>query len=277
MLKLKRYKYYFIAVIVLIIGIILIFNKFVIAGLVILGIGALIFSLWEFLLKDRESKIDLLKDEIQRMKIENQSLRQDINELSSRRLNITEINDILDLGLIEVDTSFKRTVNKSFDVTDKQVQFIGVLHVDFVAKYGIDFRKLQYKIDEERKEISIANANPQFLSFSKRNCVWEIAEILEYNKPFIGAKHWKTNPRLDKLATQIKEEIRTKTERETENGPKELDWVIWPLRKHVEMALELILGMKGYKIRLTELDDGNYKPLNEYAKDAGALEGSTKL
>ncbi|MBN2481892.1 MAG: hypothetical protein JXB19_09140 [Bacteroidales bacterium] len=274
MIKLRKYKYYLIAGLILIAGIILIFNDVIVTGLVILGIGALIFSLWEFLLKDRENKIDELKDEIHRMKIENQSLKQDFNELSTRKLNITEINDILDLGLIEVDTSFKRTVNRSFDVADKQVQFIGVLHVDFVAKYGIDFRKLKYKIDEEKKEISIANANPQFLSFSKRNCVWEIAEILEYNKPFIGEKHWKTNPRLDKLATQIKEEIRIKTERETENGPKELDWVIWPLRKHVETALELILGTKGYKIRLTELDSGNYKPLNEYVKDSGALESS---
>jgi hypothetical protein len=31
------------------------------------------------------------------------------------------------------------------------------------------FKKLKYRIDEEKQEISIANAFPQFLSFSKRN------------------------------------------------------------------------------------------------------------
>jgi len=276
MIKLRKYRYYIITGLAVLIAVVLLSNKFVITGLVILGIGVLVLSLWEFFLKEKEKKIDALSSEIQRMKIENQSLKKDIDELSNRKLNITEIHDILDLGLIEVDTSFKRTVNRNFRADDRQVQFIGVLHVDFVAKYGVDFRKLKYKIDEERQEISIANANPQFLSFSKRNCVWEIAEILEYNKPFFRSKRWKTNPKLDKLANQIKEEIREKTERETENGPKELDWIIWPLRKHVETALELILGTKGYKIRLTELDGGDYKPLNTYTRETGDPEQDRK-
>ena len=264
MLKFKNIKFYLIAVLTALVGLVLLFNKAIIPGLVILGIGGMIFSMWEFFLKEKEIKIDGLIQEIHKMKIENQSLKQDIDELSGRRLNITVVNEILDLGLIEVDTSFKRTVNKNFEVSGKNVQFIGVLHVDFVAKYGIDFRKLKYRIDEEKREISIANANPQFLSFSKRNCEWEIAEILEYNEPFFGGNHWKTNPRLDRLASQIKDEIRFKTERETENGPQELDWVIRPLRKHVETALEVILGMRGLKIRLTELDSGDYKPLSDY-------------
>ena len=67
------------------------------------------------------------------------------------------------------------------------------------------------------------------------------------------------------MANQIKEEIRMKTERETENGPRELDWITKPLRKHVETALELILGTRGYTIRLTELDSGSYKPIQEYS------------
>ncbi|HDS06241.1 MAG TPA: hypothetical protein ENO05_01320 [Bacteroides sp.] len=272
----KKYRFYLFAGVAVAIGLVLLFNKVLVAGLVTLGIGALILALWEFLLKQKEHEIDLLNSEIQQMKSENQALRQDVDELTGRKLNITEIHEILDLGLIEVDTSFKRTVNKSFRVDDKHVQFIGVLNVDFVAKYGVDIRKLKYKVDEERQEISIANANPQFLSFSRRNCVWEIAEILEYNKPFFGAKRWNTNPKLDKLAAQIKEEIRMKTEKETENGPEELNWVLWPLRKHVEMALELILGAKGYKIRLTELDSGDYKPLNPHAEETPRLKESNR-
>jgi hypothetical protein len=271
----KKYRFYIIAGLALVIGALLLYNKFVVTGLVILGIGVLLVVFWEFLLKEKDRKIDLLKSEIDRMKTENRTLREDVDELSHRKLNITEIHDILDLGLIEVDTSFKRTVNKNLRVDDKHVQFIGVLNVDFTAKYGVDIRNLKYKIDEERQEISIANADPRFLSFSKRNCVWEIAEILEYNKPFLRAKRWNTNPRLDRLATQIKEEIREKTERETENGPKELDWLLWPLRKQVETALELILGTRGYRIRLTELDGGDYQPLNMYVKDKQDLETSS--
>ena len=267
MFKFKSLRFYLITGLLLAIGLILLFNKIVAAGLIIIGIAAFIFLLWELFLKEKEEQIDSLNKEIQRIKSENSSLKEDIVELSNRKLNISEVNSILDLGLIEVDTNFKRTVNRELQEGDKNVQFIGVLHVDFIAKYGVDFRKLLFKIDEVRREICIANANPQFLSFSKRNCIWEIAEILEYNIPFFGTNHWKTNPKLDKLANQIKEEIRLKTERETENGPSELDWIIRPLRKHVETAIELIIGVKGYNVRFTELDGDNYRPMAEYTKD----------
>ena len=268
MLRFKNIRFYLIAGLLVVAGIILLTNEIIAAGLIIIGIAAFVFLLWELFLKEKEKQIELLNQEIQRIKSENIALKEDITELSNRKLNISEINSILDLGLIEVDTNFKRTVNRELQEGDKSVQFIGVLHVDFVAKYGVDFRKLLFKVDEEKREICIANANPQFLSFSKRNCIWEIAEILEYNKPFFGSKHWKTNPKLDKLASQIKEEIRIKTERETENGPSELGWIIRPLRKHVETAITLIIGIKGYNIRFTELDGGNYKPMTEFTGDS---------
>jgi hypothetical protein len=268
MLKIKHYRFYLIAGVFLVVAMVLLFNKTIVAGLIILGIAAFIFLLWELFLKEKEKQMDALNKEIQRIRSENSSLKEDIAELSSRRLNISEINGILDLGLIEVDTNFKRTVNRELQEGEKTVLFIGVLHVDFVAKYGVDFRKLLFKVDEEMREICIANANPQFLSFSKRNCTWEIAEILEYNKPFFGSNHWKTNPKLDKLANQIKEEIRIKTERETENGPSELGWIMKPLRKHVETAISLVVGIKGYNIRFTELDSDNYRPMAEFSKES---------
>ncbi|MBN2275069.1 MAG: hypothetical protein JXR41_13440 [Bacteroidales bacterium] len=265
MLKFKNIRFYLIAGVLIIIGLILLFNKIVAAGLIIAGIAVFVFLLWEMFLKEKEKQIDALNQEVQRMKAENSLLKEDINELSGRKLNISEINSILDLGLIEVDTNFKRTVKRELQEGDKIVLFIGVLHVDFIAKYGVDFRKLLFKVDEKSREICIANANPQFLSFSKRNCKWEIAEILEYNKPFFGSNHWKTNPKLDKLANQIKEEVRVKTEQETENGPSELGWILRPLRQHVETAISLIVGIKGYNIRFTELDGDNYRPMTEFA------------
>ena len=267
MFKFKKIRFYLIALLLIVAGLVLLLNKVLVAGLAVIGVAVLLFLLWELFLKEKEKQIDALNHEIQRIKAENSTLKEDIAELSNRKLNISEINNILDLGLIEVDTNFKRTVNREMKEGDKTILFIGVLHVDFVAKYGVDFRKLMYKVDETKREICIANANPQFLSFSKRNCVWEIAEILQYNQPFFGPKHWKTNTKLDKLANEIKEEIRMKTERETENGPSELDWIFRPLRKHVETAISLIVGIKGYNIRFTELDGDNYRPMTEFSMD----------
>lgn len=267
--KLRKIRYYIAAAILVIIGITALFSKLIVPGLIIVGIGFLIFSLWEFLLKEREEKIDTLIGEIQAMKSENKSLRDDIRSLSERKLNISEINTILDLGLLEVDTNFKRTVNKNFTVEGKQVQFIGVLNVNLKAKYGIDIRKLKFRVDEANSEIYVLNAEPRFLSFSKRNLNWEIDQILEYNAPFLGMNRWQTNPKLDQLAGQIREEIRIATEKETENGPQELNWIIIPLRKHVEAALELIVGMRGYKIRMADSDDGGFRPVTEILQSPG--------
>ena len=124
-----------------------------------------------------------------------------------------------------------------------------------------------FKIDEENKEISISNANPEFLSFTNRTSKWEIDEILEYNIPFLGSGHWRTNPKLENLANTIKEEIRIQVEKESENGPSELKWIVDPLRKHVERALELFLGAQGYKIRIVEQIGDNFKSLIEYGKE----------
>ena len=173
MFKLKNLRFYLITSLLIVVGLVLLFNKTFTAGLIVLGIAVLVFLLWELFLKEKEKQIDTLNKEIQRMRSENSTLKEDVAELSNRKLNISEVNSILDLGLIEVDTNFKRTINRELQEGDKNVQFIGVLHVDFVAKYGVDLRKLLFKVDEERREICIANANPQFLSFSKRNCVWE--------------------------------------------------------------------------------------------------------
>ncbi len=272
----KSIGFYFTISIIIFVGALLLFNDIFAIGIVILGLAGFLFFLWAFMLKDKTKLIDSLKEEIKKVRSEKKSMEQELEDYSKRKLNISEVNTVLELGLIEVDTSFKRTVNKQFMVKDRKVQFIGVLHVDFIAKYGVDFRKLMYKINEEQKEISIANAEPEFLSFSKRNIKWEITEILEFNTPFMGSGHWRTNPKLDSIANEIKEETRILVEKETENGPGELKWVVGSLRKHVERALELIIGVQGYKIRFTSLDDDNYKSLYDYAMENDEKEQITK-
>jgi hypothetical protein len=113
---------------------------------VILGVGALIWFLSEFLLKDKQKRINSLNDELLSLKADKSKMEKEIEDYSKRKLNISGVNTILELGLFEVNTNFKRTINKQFKVKDKNVQFIGVLNVDFIAKYGVDFRKIMYKI-----------------------------------------------------------------------------------------------------------------------------------
>ena len=262
----RKFKFYIMAGALLLLAVLLLFNKVFIIGLIVLGLTAFLVLLWEFLLKEKMQQIDTLNEELLKVKAENQKLEQENEDYAKRKLNISEINTVLELGLFEVNTNFKRTVNQQFNSKGKDVQFIGVINVDFIAKYGVDFHKLMFKIDEENREIFIKNADPEFLSFTKRACTWEIAEILELNTPFFGSEHWKTNPRLDHIASKLKEEIRAQVEKDTENGPSELKWITEPLRHHVERALELIFGVKGYSIRFTELQGADYLSLDDYTR-----------
>lgn len=272
----RKLKSYAFAGIFLIVGVLLIINEIFTVGLIIIGIGILIITIWELLLKEKVKQNELLNQKLLDKEEENKILKNKIEDYSKRKLNISEINMVLELGLFEVKTNFKRSINRKFKIKNKSVHFIGVIDVDFIAKYGVDFRKLKFRIDENEKEIFLSNANPQFLAFTKRTCKWEIDEILEYNIPFLGVGHWKTNSNLDKLANKIKEDVRTQVELDSENGPVELKWITEPLRNHVEKALELIFGVQGYKIRFTELDGENYKSFQEFTDENRLEQLSTR-
>lgn len=262
----KKIRLYLIVGLMIIAGLFLLFHKVIIVGIVVIGIAGLIIFFWEAFLKEKSRQFATLNQKLLDIDEENKRLKLAVEDYSKRKLNISEINSVLELGLFEVTTNFKRTVNKKFKIQDKNIQFIGVVNVDFVAKYGVDFRKLKFRIDQERKEMFLANANPEFLSFTKRTCKWEIDEILEYNIPFLGSGHWRTNAKLDKIAHDIKEKVRLQVEQDTENGPEELKWIIDPLRNHVERALRLLIGVQGYQLRFTDLDDENYISFDEYAE-----------
>ena len=92
----KRIRYYLIAGLVLIVGLILLFNEVFTLGLVIVGISAMVFVLWEFLLKDKVKQIELLNDQLLDRDEENKRLKENIEDYSKRKLNISEITPILD-------------------------------------------------------------------------------------------------------------------------------------------------------------------------------------
>ena len=60
MLKFKNLRFYLITGLLIVVGIILLTNKIVAAGLIIFGIAALVFLLWELFLKEKEKQIDML-------------------------------------------------------------------------------------------------------------------------------------------------------------------------------------------------------------------------
>lgn len=185
----KHFKIYIILSVIGIVAILLILNKFFLYGILLIGFAVFIYWIWLIYIKGKDTKIVELKSSLEEKSKKLNALEIENDELRNRKLNISEIKNILDLGLMEVKTNFTRTWNEKFNHNGKFVHFIGALQIDVTAKYGIDLKDMKIKFNQEKNEIIVANVNPKFLSFSDLDYKWKIAEILEYKEPFFGSNH----------------------------------------------------------------------------------------
>ncbi|HNQ38897.1 MAG TPA: hypothetical protein PKJ58_13110, partial [Prolixibacteraceae bacterium] len=221
----RNLKIYLILAVVVVVSVLLILNKYAAYGILLLGATAFIYLLWETVIRAKEEKITELAGRLDKTSQQISNLRAENDELRSRRLNVSELRNILDLGLLQVNSSFTRTWNEKFDENGRSLHFIGALQVKIVAKYGIDIHELRIRYDQERNEVLVANVKPKFLSFNDFDYEWKIAEVMEYKKPWVGAGHWRKSPDLEVMAANLKEELRVKTHQEVKQGPAEMEWV----------------------------------------------------
>ena len=251
----RNLKMYLILAAIIAVSLVLILNRFVVYGVIVFGVGAVAMGAYHLLVKQKDDQIYELKKQLKESDKTSTSLKSENTELRSRKLNISEIKSVVDLGLMEVNTNFTRVWNEPGEHEKKKIRFVGALQVSIVAKYGLDLKDLRVKFNEEKNELTVANINPKFLSFSDLNYDWKIAEVLEYTIPLIGEKYWQTSKNLDALNGEMKENYRKRINEEVKNGPVEMEWVLTPLKKQVAGALELMLGANGRKIKIVEKFD----------------------
>lgn len=262
----KNLKLYFVLTIIVLISIILILNKFALYGVILLSVAGIIYALWELVIRNKEEKIDELEGMLGKTSKLINSLQEENKELRTRKLNISEIKNILDVGMLQVNTTFTRTWNDKFEKGNKSLHFIGALEVKIIARYGIDLKELRIKFNEERNEVIVANLTPKFLSFNDFDYDWKIAEVMEYRIPWFGAGQWRKSAELEGLAGQIKEELRTKTHQEVKNGPQELEWVLHPLKKQIASTVRILLGSPYRTVRIAENFDDTFIPIEEFTE-----------
>lgn len=261
----RNLKTYLVLGAIIAVSAVLILNKLVVYGLIIFGIGTIAVAAYHLLIKQKDDEIHTLKKQLKESDKSTESLKSENTELRNRKLNISEIKSIVDLGLMEVNTNFTRTWNEQGEHENKKYRFLGALQVSIVAKYGLDLKDLRVKFDEEKNVLTVANIAPKFLSFSELNYDWKIAETMQYDVPLMGEKRWETSKNMDGLNSDLKESYRKRINEEVKNGPVEMEWVLTPLKKQVAGALELMLGASGRKIKIVEKFDDSFKPLLELA------------
>jgi hypothetical protein len=229
--------------------------------------GGFAFAIWEVFLRSKQEEIKNLKETIKQSQIEKDNLHLENIDLRNRRLNITDIRHIIDLSLIELDTSFTKTYNEEIENSGKKMKFVGALKVDIIAKYGIDLNELMFKFPEgDENTVKVANVNPKFLAFKSRNFNWEIAEILALKKSLLSKEHWRSDINTKSILNHICEQKRTQLESEMNTQPSDMEWIIAPLRKHITTSLALVLENGQRQVEICEDFDSSFVEFNELKK-----------
>jgi hypothetical protein len=260
-------KRYLLVAAILLVAVILLANKLLVWGAAFLAAGLIILGIQQLILLN--VKVSKFEDNISGLEEKNQSLAK-MNEklmeentfLKDRHLQITQIKSILEMNLFEIDTRFKRTINRTEMLNDREIRYIGSLGVSLKAKYGIDLKELRFKYLPESDELIVANINPRFLSFGNRKLEWEFFETLEYRRqlPLTG-KRWMTSDDLAEKSEKLKEEIRLQTEHSLESGPEEFAWIMEPIRENVGNTIRIMFKGICSNIRIAELADSSFVPL----------------
>jgi len=207
-------------------------------------------------------------NEIKQLKQTLQNQQQEIAELKNRKLNVVGMKDILEVGLMEIDTNFTRTWNEKFEEDDNDLHFIGALQIQLVAKYGVNLKDLKVQIDHQNKLINIAGLQPKFLSFSEINHEWKIAEMMEHKKrPWIISNYWKKSERYQELLNRKMEEKRKDLYNEIKHGPEEIQWLVKPLYQQVENTMRILLNRQDYDIEFISETTGDFLPIDSYFED----------
>lgn len=261
----KNLKVYLILAIIILITVLLILNDYLVYALIFGGIGLIGFGLWNLLLRQREEKIAELSEDLAKTHELITTLKSENEELRNRKLNISQLRNIFDLGLMEVNSSFTRTWNENFTRGIKSYHFIGALNVKIIARYGLDLKKLRLKLDRDNREILVGSINPQFLSFNDFDYEWKIAELMEFKQPWLGSYHWRKSEILAGLVSEIKEELRMKTHQEIKQGPEELSWIVEPLRNQIITTLQMLFGSSSYSVKVVDKFDDSFLSLEEFS------------
>jgi hypothetical protein len=238
----------------------IIFNEFLAYSAIFVGAMIVFYALYSAFLRTKDEEIDSLRAQLEEDEEALEKIKQENEELRSRKLNMAAVKQILDVGLFEVDTNFTRTWNEEL-TTDmgKEVQFIGALKVNITAKYGVDLTQLRIKHTGD--EVKIANMHLKPLSFTDLDYDWTIAEVLEYKKPYLGSRHRRTNDMLQLEANKIKERLQKRIHEEVKNGPEEMNAVIEILKKQLIHSIAAVLGLQDKKVHFVEETDASFKEL----------------
>jgi hypothetical protein len=267
-------KSYLIVAALVLLSIILLSNKLIMWGVIVLAAALIILGIQQLI--KLNVKVSLFEDNIKNLdeknstlQVQNKKLIEENSFLKERHFQITQIKSILELNLFEIDTKFTRSISNQEEIDFKNIKYFGSLNISLKAKYGIDCKELRFKYDQENNVLTVANINPKFLSFGNRKLEWDFFEIYEYRgQNILADRQWMTSDDLYQYANTLKEKYRVSTENSLESGPEEFSWIYTPIKQNVESAIKVLFKGLCPNIEIIDKADDSFIQLEKLSFDS---------
>jgi hypothetical protein len=244
-------------------------------------------------------RAEMLAAENARLQAQQSALRQEVEDLRSRRVRILNVQPILELGILEAECEMSKCFDLAFDKDGKYVEptetdgvqqvglwagagwgvlewmgyegarrsrFVGTLQVKFMARYGIDMHMLRIGRDDDKKVLLVANAEPAYLgSRGFPQTEWKGCVCLRETQ----SGSWLADDVADRLESGCKDGCRKWVEDSLRAGPESLSWLKVPLRNTVRHLLTVLIAPPGYTVLLVEESAPDFTPFFDYAAQLG--------
>jgi len=260
--------------------------------------GILIIISWGKMTFNAAVKRSIRLHEAEKLKEENRQLlekesilEQQLEEARSRKLQVMNVQPILDLGILEADCQISRCFDLLIDkngeiITEESngketgylkafmegflglrgnIRFVGTLMVNFTATYGIKLQDLKIRRDDNSKTIYVAGAEPTYTGCKKfPQTHWEGCIVLSEK-----GGEWIMDDEAMKLEAPCKDICRNYIEDSLQKGPEELEWLKIPLQNTVKHLLQMMISPPEYSLVFVDKIEEEAVPFFEYAAGLG--------
>lgn len=233
-------------------------------GLILLGAVAVAFLVWKAFIKNGQDELARSEEQNEKLRAQLAELSRQLDELSHSPLNVTSLTPVLHLSVLNIDTSFTRT----YERTDapRGLTFKGALRADIIAEYGIRMEDVKYRYDTADDTLWLADFRPGMLSFAKKQLEWDLAVTLR-DRSFLGIQLPPVDDKAaEEFTTAMKEKIRSEVEREIDQRRiAEFEWLAPIVSRQVTDVLRTFIGSPKTKVSILEehTDAPGFLPLTE--------------
>lgn len=238
-------------------------------GLIFFGMLFFGYLIWKAFIKngreDLKRSEKLLKEKEQKEAEMEKTIRDLSRELAENRhsrLNVMELNPILHIAVLNVNTSFTR----SYVREEGEMTFNGALRVDINAEYGARLEDARFKYDPISNTLSIADFKPGLISYSKKQLTWDIARSYRSRPNILGIERADISDQQAELFTnQMCEKLRGELEKEIDDRQvAEFDWLSPMISQQVVDIFKLMIGRETLNIAIEEKYDDTFVDLNTF-------------